>query len=82
MPLYFPLIEMTSSEAEEMAKAMIGHVISTERTGLRPQVGIMDLRPFPPVSAWLFQRLPEEVSLASYVANQYQRILESRNECP
>jgi hypothetical protein len=82
VPLYFPFCEMNSSEAEEMAKAMICHVISTERSGMRPQAGVMDMRPFPPVNAWMFQRLPEGASLAEHVADQYQQILEARNECP
>ena len=82
VPLYFPFPEMNNSEAEEMAKLMISHVISTERTGMHPQIGIMDMRPRPPVNAWLFQRPPEGVSLANYVAEQYQQILEARNEHP
>lgn len=82
VPLYFPFCEMNSSEAEEMAKAMICHVISTERSGMRRQVGVMDMRPFPPVNAWMFQRPPEGVSLADYVADQYRQIMETRDEQP
>jgi hypothetical protein len=82
VPLYFPLSEMSSAEAEEMAKSMICHVISTERSGMRPQVGVMDMRPFPPVNAWMFQRPPDGVSLADYVADQYQQIMETRDERP
>lgn len=80
VPLYFPFSEMTSAEAEEMAKAMICHVISTERNGMRPQVGVMDMRPFPPVNAWIFQRPPEGVSLADYLTNQHQQIMDARDE--
>ena len=75
VPLCFPLSEMTSAEAEEMAKAMICHVISTERNGMRPQVGVMEMRPFPPINSWIFQRPPEGVSLTDYVANQHQQIM-------
>jgi hypothetical protein len=82
VPLYFPFSQMNSSEAEEMAKLMISHVISTERTGIRPQIGIMETRPLPPLDAWLFQRPPEGVSLAKYIAEQYQQILEARDEHP
>jgi hypothetical protein len=73
---------MNSSEAEEMAKAMICHVINTERCGMRPQIGIMDMRPVPPSNAWLFQQPIEGVCIADHVADQYQKILEARNERP
>lgn len=78
VPLYFPLCEMNSAEAEEMAKAMIAHVISAECTGHRPQVGIMDMRPFAPSGAWVLRRPADGVSLTAYVAEQHLKILESR----
>lgn len=82
VPLYFPFCEMNSTEAEEMAKAMILHVRAVERSGNPAQVGIMDMRPFPPSGAWQLKRLAKGISLADYVAGQYRQIVEARNERP
>lgn len=78
--LYFPFCEMNSTEAEEMARAMILHVIDTERPGRPYQVGVMDMQPFPPVNAWQLQWPPEGTTLQNYVAAQYRQILEACHE--
>ncbi|AMB86663.1 hypothetical protein AWM79_15660 [Pseudomonas agarici] len=78
VPLYFPFCEMNSAEAEEMAKAMIAHVINAERTGYRPQVGVMDMRTFAPPGAWVLRKPADGMSLPAYVAEQYLMILGSR----
>ncbi|POA28617.1 MULTISPECIES: hypothetical protein [unclassified Pseudomonas] len=80
--LYFPFCEMNSAEAEEVARAMILHVIDVERPSRPYQVGIMDMQPFPPAGAWQLQRPPEGISLSDYVADQYRQIIEARNEHP
>ena len=82
VPFYFPFCEMSSSEAEEMAKAMIFHVRAVERPGNPAQVGIMDMRPFPPPDAWQMQRPPKGTSVQEYVASQYGEIIEARIEHP
>ncbi|WP_149088399.1 hypothetical protein [Pseudomonas prosekii] len=82
VPLYFPFCEMSSSEAEDMAKAMILHVRTVERPKGPGQVGIMDMCPFPPQGAWKMRRPDEGVSVAEYVGKQYFQIVEARNEHP
>lgn len=82
VPLYFPFCEMNSSEAEEMAKAMILHVRAVERPKSPAQVGIMDMCPFPPSGSWRMQRPADGVRVQEYVANQYSEIIEARIEHP
>ena len=82
VPLYFPFCEMSSSEAEDMAKAMILHVRAVERPKGPSQVGIMDMCPFPPCGAWQLKRPAEGIRLGDYVADQYLQIVEARNERP
>jgi hypothetical protein len=71
---------MNSSEAEEMAKAMILYVRAVERSGIPAQVGIMDMRPSPPTDAWQFKRPADGVTVVDYVADQYRQIIEARDE--
>lgn len=80
--LHFPLSEMNSTDAANMAEAFIVHVRAIENLRRPAPVGVMDMRPSPAPGAWLFQRQPEDVSLADYVAGQYQQILEARDERP
>lgn len=78
--LYFPFAEMSSDQAEELARAMIMQVITAEKRGRCPQVGIMDMCPVPPPGAWLLTLPPVGVTIAEYAADQYRLILEARNE--
>lgn len=80
LQLYFPLCEMASAEAEEMAKAMIVHVWAVEGKGRRGQIGIMDMCPFPRANSWRFKRPPAGVSINEYVSDQYHQIIEARHE--
>jgi hypothetical protein len=78
--LYFPFAEMNSDQAEELARAMIMQVITAEKRGRSPQVGIMDMRAVPPAGAWSLALPPAGVTMAEYAADQYRQILEARHE--
>ncbi|OOH77582.1 hypothetical protein BOW65_21435 [Pseudomonas koreensis] len=80
--LFFPFAEMDSDQGEQMAKAIILHTRQIERAGRTAQVGILDMRVAPEEGAWIVTLPPEGVTVEQHAAEQYQRIVEARNEHP
>lgn len=73
--MYFPLCKMTSSQAAELALAMILH---TRKTEGRTRPGVMDMQPFPPAGAWIVEPVPAGVSVSDHAAALYSQIIEAR----
>ena len=80
--MHFPLRTMNSSHAANLAEAFILHVRAIESLRRPAPVGVMDMRPFPSSSAWIFPPLADGQNIKDHVAEQYQLIIEARDEHP
>ena len=80
--MHFPLRTMNSNDAANLAEAFILHVRAIESLRRPAPVGVMDMRPFPSSSAWIFPPLADGQNIKEHVAEQYQLIIEARHEHP
>lgn len=80
--MHFPLRTMNSSDAANLAEAFILHVRTIESLRRPAPAGVMDMRPFPSSGAWIFSPLAAGQDIKEHVAEQYQLIIEARDEHP
>lgn len=75
VPLYFPLCSMASTQAAELALAVMLHSRKAEGRAL---TGLMDMQPFPPLGAWVVEPPPTGVSVSDHAAVLYRQIVENK----
>lgn len=80
--MHFPLCTMNSSTSANLAEAFILHVRAIETLRHPAPIGVMDLRPFPNPGAWIFPPLAAGQDIKEHIAEQYQLIIEARDEHP
>lgn len=80
--MHFPLCPMNSSDTANLAEAFILQVRAIESLRRPAPVGVMDMRPFPSSSAWIFPPLAGGQDIKDHVAERYQLIVEERHEHP
>ena len=78
--MHFRLSTMSSCAAANLAEAVILYVRGNENLRRPAPIGVMDLRPLSSPGDWIFPPLAAGQDIKEHVAEQYQLIIEARDE--